>query len=326
MEQDIRDLIGSPLFRMVLLRWLDILGVVLWVGAIGFRRLIFVPSLKVVEDPAEKEKLVQDEARYTEGALGGLLVYLLLVHLLTWVQQAQLTSGAPILRIGTALPGVLFGTSFGRIWFIKLFLLGLLFSITRARIETRESLLFGIGLSLCLAGTLSSHAVSRGLLYSAGLADWIHYTAVSIWAGGLFPLARIARKAALCLSLPTLTLFLTRSVALFSRWATLCVMLILITGGYNAFLLSGKGPLLDFLYGRVLVTKLIFVALAFGLGGFSQFFILPALIDMKVSPDEAALSVLRKRFLYAITAEIGVVLAVLGWAALLTRTVPPLFR
>src|SRR3569832_2179327 len=102
MPQPLSHLIDFHLFRMTLFKWLDIVGIVLWIGAIGFRLLVFHPSLKALRaptrnptdpqsaDPTKIEaRLRKEEAAYTEPALRRLLVYLIVLHFITWVHQAE---------------------------------------------------------------------------------------------------------------------------------------------------------------------------------------------------------------------------------------------
>ena len=196
MEQSLSHLIDFHLFRMTLFKWLDVVGIVLWIGAIGFRLLVFLPSLTALRDPDAERRLQQAEAAYTEPLLKGLLGYLLIIHFLTWVHEAQMMSGKPLSAIAPVLPIVLTRTHFGSIWIIKLLLLIFLFILVRMRINARDPLLLGAGVFLCLTGSLTGHAVTRPALHGVVFSDWVHYTAVSIWIGGLLPLRRLARKGA----------------------------------------------------------------------------------------------------------------------------------
>ncbi|MFQ5780268.1 MAG: hypothetical protein ACE5HN_05720, partial [Nitrospiria bacterium] len=80
-EEGISQLIDPHLFRMALFRWLDIVGIVLWVGAIGFRRLIFFPSIQRIHDPETRARLEREEASYTDPVLSFTLLYLFILHL-----------------------------------------------------------------------------------------------------------------------------------------------------------------------------------------------------------------------------------------------------
>ncbi|MFQ5949643.1 MAG: CopD family protein, partial [Nitrospiria bacterium] len=142
------------------------------------------------------------------------------------------------------------------------------------------------------------------------------------WAGGLFPLRRIARRSAGLMAPSQLAPFLEKIISVFSKWAVTCVMVIILTGMINASVyLDWQSPL-GFPYGKVLLSKLILVGAVLSLGGVSQFYILPSFRKIR---DGAAMNVsdLERQFFYAITIEIGFVIATLILAALLTQTPPP---
>jgi len=206
------------------------------------------------------------------------------------------------------------------IWGIKLGLLGLLLFLIRSQATWRGSLFFGMGTLLCLMGSLSGHAVS-GENYVLVLTDWLHFSAVSIWAGGLLPLRDAARRSKVRLDTSELAAFLARLIEVFSIWAIFCVITIVMTGGFNAMIyLSPGGDILEEAYGKVLSVKLSIVSIAIGLGGISQFYILPRLKKIKAS---AKLVVLEKQLYHVLTVEVIFVAFVLACAALLTQTSMP---
>lgn len=322
MEQPLSYLLDAHLFRMTLFKWLDVIGIVLWIGAIGFRLLIFSPLLKALRDPELETRLRREESAYTEPVLKGLLLYLIVLHLITWVHEGQMMSGKPLSALAPVLPIVLTQTHFGTIWAMKLLLLLGLFILVRIRIDARDPLLLGAGLFLCLAGSLIGHAVTHPALHGVIFSDWVHYAAVSIWIGGLLPLRRLARKGASWMDAARLAVFLRILIGLFSKWATLSVVLIVATGIYNAVLFLDRHWIVDFNYGQVLSMKLLFVAATIGMGGLSRFYILPSLQRIHASAPFTA-SEIERRFFRFITVEIVFAMMALLLAALLTQTAPP---
>ncbi|HLG23167.1 MAG TPA: CopD family protein [Candidatus Manganitrophaceae bacterium] len=321
METAIWRELDLHLLSMALFRWLDIAGVVLWVGAIGFRRLIFPAGLAVLSDPAKRQGLQREEAGYTEPVLFWALLYLFIVHFLTWVHQAGMMSGKPFSAIGPILPVVLTKTHFGAIWIVKLFLLALLLFLIRSGARHRDPLLLGSGFLLCLTGSLTGHAIRHGSFYPPLLSDWVHYVAVSIWAGGLPPLLRLARKSGRLLDPPASTRFLKELIERFSRWALLSVILILSTGVYNGFFHLQGRSITDTAYGQAFLLKLVIVLIAFGLGGASRFYILPSL--RKMEEEKRGASNIQRCFIRLVGAEIVFMVAALLLAALLTQTPTP---
>ncbi|MFQ5579952.1 MAG: copper resistance D family protein [Nitrospiria bacterium] len=304
---------------MALFRWLDIVGVVMCVGTIAFRRLIFLPSIQMLGDDQQRTLLEETEFFHTKRVIFLSLVYLLILHLLTLVHQAEMMSGSPLSGIIPVLPLVLKRTHFGLIWLTKLFLLVSLFVMTSFRLKTKPTPLLMVSLLLCLTGSLSGHAVSRSPFLGIILSDWFHYSAVSLWIGGLFPLRWVSGKSARLLQPGRLGFFLEKTLTAFSRWAVLCVMTILMTGMINAGAYLGWQSGFDIPYFRVLLSKLALVGLVLLLGAVSRFYFLPAF-----SEDNAG-GELERRFRLVLTIEIGFAVLTLILAALLTQTSPPHF-
>ncbi len=320
----ILQLIDPHLSRMTLFRWLDIIGVVVLVGSITFRRLIFLPSIIVLFDDGKRTRLEEAEFYRTERVIFFALAYLFILHLLTLVHQAEMMSGLSLSEIIPVLPLVLKRTHFGLIWIIKLFLLAILFVMTRFRLKAQPTLLLLMGLSLCLTGSLSGHAVSRNPFFGIIFSDWFHYMAVVIWIGGLFPLRWIVGKSARLLEPEQLVVFLEKTLTVFSKWAVICVMMILTTGMINAVGYLGWRGVFNVPYGRVLLSKLVLVGIVLSLGAVSRFYILPSFRKIKAGNVMRG-SELERRFKFALTVEIGFAALTLILAALLTQTSPPHF-
>jgi len=323
-EGSILQLFDPHLVRMALFRWLDIIGVVVLVGSIAFRRLIFLPSIKTLFDDGRRTRLEEAEFFHTERVIFLALVYLTILHLLTLVHQSEMMSGKSLHEIMPVLPLVLKRTHFGLIWIIKIFLLFILFVTTRFRLKAHPTLLLVMGLSLCLTGSLSGHAVSRNPFFGIIPSDWLHYSSVVIWIGGLFPLRWIAGKSARMLEPEQFGVFLEKILTVFSRWAVLCVMTILTTGMINALGYIGWRNPLTLPYGRVLASKLILVGIVLSLGAVSRFYILPSFRKIKAG-SEMKVSELERRFRAAVTIEICFAVLTLILAALLTQASPPHF-
>ena len=316
------DVAGSHLFRMALLRWLDILGVVLFVGSAAFHQLTFLQVLQAAGRSADNAPILKGEDRRRLPRLRGILVYLAVIHLVTLVHEAGMMSGKPMTEALPVIPVVLSKTHFGLIWSIKLGLLAALAGVSCIEAAARDWLLLYGGCLLCLTGSLSGHAIGRRAYYLA-LTDWLHYTAVSVWAGGLLPLRGTARRATAWFAPPDVVPFLSRLIETFSVWAVLCVVTITITGGFNAMIYLGpRGTVVIPVYGKVLLVKLLFVLSGFALGGFSRFFILPRL-QRNRPPTQKEAAALGRLFYRALTVETGFVVMALVLAALLTQTPPP---
>jgi putative copper export protein len=276
----------------------------------------------MLSDDGKRANLEEAEFSHTERVIFFSLVYLLILHLLTLVHQAEMMSGLSLSEIMPILPLVLKRTHFGLIWIIKLFLFVFLFVLTRFRMQTQSTILLGMGSLLCLTGSLSGHAVSRNPFFWIIFTDWFHYMAVAIWIGGLFPLRWIAGKSARLLEPERLGAFLDKTLTAFSRWAVFCVITILTTGMINAGGYLRWQVALNMPYVRVLLSKLLLVGVVLSLGAVSRFYILPSLRKIKAGSG-MKVSDIERQFRVAVTIEIGFAVLTLILAALLTQTSPP---
>jgi putative copper export protein len=128
-------------------------------------------------------------------------------------------------------------------------------------------------LAVVFAGglSLSGHdAVDPGSSWKTEIADWVHFSAASLWIGALATMAVLLWSGA-----PEL-----RKAAFlrFSRLATVLIALVLGAGVYLSVVrLPHLADLWGTGYGRVLLVKLALVSLALLWGAFHHFVVRPAL-------------------------------------------------
>jgi copper transport protein len=162
-----------------------------------------------------------------------------------------------------------------------------------------------------LAGiTMTAHASGSGLI--AIQADWLHLAAAALWGGELVCLVVILRGAGRAAREQLAQVLVPR----FSAVAGVCVVVLVLTGLYAAWLHIGALP--DFVvttYGQALGVKLLLVILILTLGALNRFVFVPRL--MARVPQNALHRLLRSMG-GELTAAAGVLLAV----AILT-SVPP---
>jgi copper transport protein len=170
---------------------------------------------------------------------------------------------------------------------------------------------FLLGLGFASGLSLSGHsAVDPGSSWVSALADWVHLCGASIWIGGLVHLAVGVWPVA-----PDLR---RRAFVGFSQLATVLIALVLAAGTYLAVVrLPAASDLWTTHYGRVLLVKLTFVALALAWGAFHHFTVRPAL------ERGAGERLLRAGFSRSLVAESAVGMAVLLVAAVLVNSKPP---
>jgi copper transport protein len=120
---------------------------------------------------------------------------------------------------------------------------------------------FLIALGFVSGLSLSGHsAADAGSSWKSELADWAHLSAACLWIGGLVQLVVVVWPLVPELRRPALLAF--------SRLATVCVGVLLLAGVYLAILrLPNVSDLWTTGYGRILLVKIVLVALAFAWGG-----------------------------------------------------------
>ncbi|HXZ25890.1 MAG TPA: CopD family protein, partial [Nitrospiria bacterium] len=185
-------------------------------------------------------------------------------------------------------------------------------SMTKGR-----ALLLGLGAIWCLTQSLSGHAADQGNWTVDVLADWLHLLAVAFWAGGVAALSILTPALMRRAEPAAARALLIRLLERFSPMAMTCVA-VLITAGLFTAHQRGVAWLtpLQSNYGQVVAFKVVLTILAVGLGGFSRFIVLPALL--REGNGRTPINQFRR----AIRVEAGVVLLVIMVAAVLTQTPP----
>jgi copper resistance protein D len=148
------------------------------------------------------------------------------------------------------------------------------------------------------------------------LADVVHLLAAGIWPMGLLPLLFLLRSARRSAA-PQDWRFMSDMVSRFSTVSLITVLVLAITGTMNAMYLVGTfSNLIGQPYGRWLLAKIIFFAVALAIAAVNLFRLKPRLIAEKFEPEMAAATaaLLQKnvRFEFVLGSGIVAVVAVLG--------------
>jgi len=291
---------SGPTTTENVLRWLYFLCLALTIGGIAFR-LVVLPR----EVPPSLERVF-----WTFTLIGPIAA--IQIGILAFLVRAQ---DALQLPFGRFLYGDLSpfagDTRFGEAFVVMtlgfavvtaLVFLGWLTERRRAFLSPALVLSLGLAAGLSLSG---HSAVDPPASKWSELADWVHLSAASLWAGGVVML---------------LVVFLTspglrqQSFVRFARLAPPLIALLLAAGIYLSVL---RLPQLDDLwttgYGHVLIVKLSLVAVALLWGAFHHFVVEPRL----GRPDVAG------RVRGSLAGETAVGLAVLLVAAFLVNSKPP---
>jgi len=254
--------VSAPILVLALIRWLDFAAFAVVAGAAGLD-LVVLPR-----GPAELELPRRALRRLSLRAAG----VLLLTSTAELGLRALTLAGGGIETAAAALPSVLARTHFGSLWLTRAGALALLCLLLRAGHRFASAALPLPIAAVALATSLTGHAADRGDVSLVALADWLHVLASATWTGGLLGLGYLA------LGKPGAPARLGEWARRFSRLAGLCLLGVVVSGVYRAWIeLAGVSALWSTDYGRVLAVKLAFVLGLVGLGAVNRFRVLPAL-------------------------------------------------
>jgi len=183
-------------------------------------------------------------------------------------------SRAPLASILVVLPDVVSRTHLGVILTVRItgLVLAVLLSLGQTPLLRTLCLLVVLGVALTIS--LTAHAADWGDLTVSTAVDWTHVVAASAWTGGLVGLAWVIFRHKPIWQSATLVVLARR----FSRLASVCLLAVVLTGSYNAWVQLGAMSMLwSTTYGRVLYVKLLVVVALVGLGAVNRYVILPRL-------------------------------------------------
>lgn len=313
----------------VVVKWLLLLAVTGYTGALGLWWLVWRPVIRREPVAADRDRLQAVVARPLHQLALAAIVLLSVMTVTGLLIQVSKVTGKPVWQ--ALAPGTvsefLFGTRAGMIWSVRLLLpIGALVSLGRswpalAR-SSRSLLSLALGLAYLWTVSLTSHAAASPLWPRLSTAlDWLHLLATSVWIGGLVGLVltlRPRRHEGLAGDYPPLPTIVGR----FSTLALASVVLLAITGLYSAWLQVGSLDALRMTsYGQTLLVKLVLVTGLVLLGAVNRFWLQP---QLRARPDAPALRRPRAagHFVRAIRAEVVLGIAVLLTVALLTGLEP----
>jgi copper transport protein len=304
-------------------RWLNLLGLTLLLGAVGFQLLVWRPIIKSVELEADERVLDQKLARQQiRLAQTGLLLILggLIILFVSQSRQIALWQPANLL--------IWFGSRFGTMWLLRLALAGAalwgFYHWQKLATDGRSPaavwwLAAVLGLGLAITTALVSHSAALLVNQATAVAtDLVHLLAATIWAGGLLYLL-LALWQSRSLQADARAWLNYSLIFQFSLPAALSAGLLLLSGSYLAWLHVGSWyGLFGTLYGRILLAKLLLVVPILGLAAVNLLVIKPRLdaaLDDVPAVDHRPLY---GRFRRLVAAEGTLMLLVLLAAGLLT--------
>ncbi len=241
------------------------------------------------------------------------------------IAQASTAADVPIWGgFGQPMVDLLGRGRFATLWWTRLALVGLALVLVIWRGVGRwpgQVALVATGLAL-LTSSLNSHAAA--LLSGAYLGvavDWLHFSGVAAWIGGLFSLVYVL-PAAVRASQSMGDRVLAQAVARFSKMALIAVAVIVATGTFQAWLEVGSWEgFVQTAYGLSVTIKIALLALMLVLAAFNLLIVRPGLARRAVVGSASA-SALARRFALAVRGEAALALMILLVAAVLTGFSP----
>jgi copper transport protein len=255
--------------------------------------------------------------RWLFGVLAGCGLALALVALVNIVFEGASASG---LGLGDGFSWEVFDAvldlRYGRVMLIQAGLAAAL-AVTALAIrygDGRETMLSGMPLAFCaglaITPSASGHASTTGTL--ALVSDVAHVVTAGLWAGGLaFLTLALVRSPGERWELAA------RAVPPFSRLAVGSVAILAVAGVITAYLqVRTWNGLWEAKYGLLVLTKIILAIPILFLAAFNNRVAVPRLKAGITSPAE------QKRFLIAVSYELGLVVAIVAVTAVLVNTEP----
>jgi len=186
-----------------------------------------------------------------------------------------------------AIGDVLTDTAFGHAWAAHLILAAALVAVVafgpRGRWVTVTIVSAALLASLGLVGHAAMQTGAEGVAHRANHA--VHLLTTGAWIGGLVPFA-------MCLDAyrdDDLRQDAVRAMMGFSFWGQFVVAAIVLTGGVNIALTSGRPPFPPTTpYRAMLIAKIVLVAIMISLAVFNRYVLVP-----KLKPGATALAVIR---------------------------------
>lgn len=291
---------SGPTTTENVLRWLYFVALALVIGGIFFRLVVLPRSV-----PHAFERVFY-------GLVLGGVVAAIQIGILAFLIRAEDALQLPFGRfVYGDLSPFADGTRFGEAFVVMTLgfalataLVYLAWLTGRARPLLWSALVLSLGLAAGLS--LSGHsAVDPPASKWSELADWVHLSAASLWAGGL---------VMLLVAFFTVPGLRRDAFMRFARLAPAMIALLLAAGIYLSVLrLPRLSDLWTTGYGHVLIVKLSLVGLVLAWGGFHHFVVEPRLGRPGVA----------NRVRSSLAGELTVGLAVLLVAAFLVNSKPP---
>ncbi len=306
-DQQIKLSIGE-----VITKWVIYLAAVTLAGGALFVLLIWSPVAHVLSLTIAPPW--QASARLA-------LIGLLIANGLALLFQAGQASGAEIAAPWSgAANSLLVTTRYGVLWTTQLLLTLALVALTHSTSRLARWFTLGVGAVFLLTISLSSHAAADPSPALPVATDWLHLLAAGAWVGGLIHFA-VGVWASRELAPSIRTRLTAQLIRRFSALALVSVGVLTLTGVYVASLRVGSWEaLLNSLYGRALLVKLVIAAPMMLLGAVNLLAVSPWMQQSSAQSDGNPPLV--EQFRRIVTGEVTLGVAVLLSVAVFTALPP----
>jgi copper transport protein len=291
-----------------LIRWINLLGIALAVGALGFVGFVWQPAQEEPDALSERRLQALIWIGWLLLGVSGLLMLLM--------QTATVTGSSLGAALGNpALGQVVRSTRFGLLWSARMALWALMGGIlwlAGQNLRLRWLALL-LGTAILALHSLYSHAAAAQSAWLAILNDGLHLWLMALWSGGL--LQFLVVSGALRQQRRGRAASLGRLTSYFSNYARICVVGLILTGIYSAWLQVGSWEgVQNTLYGRQLLTKLILFLPLLGI----------AAVNLLVTQQrlQARQEIWVGRLRGFIGAEVMLAIAILGVVGIMTSINP----
>ncbi|RMG74069.1 MAG: hypothetical protein D6710_02155 [Nitrospirae bacterium] len=313
----------SPVFFfMVIFYWLFLSGSVFLAGSFIIKQLVTAPS-------GADFCIVKERGRcFGEVSLSIIFFVSLLTFLLNIVHlyfHASVMTETPLQETASVFSVFLAKTKYGRLGLFRtafLILLSIIvFSCMRKPKGWKNITGTLLSLLLLISLSMSSHQAIKGYQSIPFYIDIIHIVSISIWIGGIF-FIRLCYSFFLKEKAVEYWKIFQGMITRFSNIATIAVYIAGATGITLAFVrVKNSSILLNTIYGRVFLLKLMVVLTIFLLGGLNKFYVLPKLFSIENATNEKSIGY--KKLLYRfITFEAVAGLLAIFLTAILTHLSP----
>ncbi len=255
--------------------------------------------------------LITFDAWFWRVTIVGAIVTLLSgLSLLLAVTATMAGSAAAALNLHT-ISTVLFDTSFGRVWCLRLLFAFILIGACLAPLARwRMPAILALSLLLLVSLGWVGHAVEGRpmprLVHQ--INQMVHLLAAGLWLGGLVPLSWLLRRARSTSGAAWISI-VRDVVPRFSHMGYAAVALLAATGAINAVLLVGSvGALVGTPYGRLLSLKILLFSVMVVLALTNRLRLVPRL--RREPPSSAPIAALARSVLFEQTLGFAVVAVV----------------